>query len=177
MDPSKIELYPFISDKQERLSAGRRFAETAERLVDNIGRYLLVSILRVHEESDMGVKGGIDLRENAETTGTLGANNKADKENQMLADSWRTTENIALEELPCQIIDMMSPTSAGGLFHLNIESNEEFISTLSNVKWHNMKHVCTKCDLTERFVRFIMFLDLKELRADSHSSDWNPELE
>lgn len=47
---------------------------------DNIGRYLLVSILRVHEESDMGVKGGIDLRENAETTGTLGANNKADKE-------------------------------------------------------------------------------------------------
>lgn len=51
---------------------------------DNIGRYLLVSILRVHEESDMGVKGGIDLRENAETTGTLGANNKADKEVRLI---------------------------------------------------------------------------------------------
>lgn len=38
----------------------------------------------------------------------------------MLADSWPTTENIALEELPCQIIDMMSPTSAGKSLFLKI---------------------------------------------------------
>lgn len=39
----------------------------------------------------------------------------------MMADNWRTTENIALEELPCQIVDMMSPTSAGKTL-LNLES-------------------------------------------------------
>lgn len=40
----------------------------------------------MHEDSDMGVKGGIDLRENAETTGTLGANDKADQEVQCTVD-------------------------------------------------------------------------------------------
>lgn len=34
----------------------------------------------MYEEFDMGVKGGIDLRENVEIMGMLGVNNKVDKE-------------------------------------------------------------------------------------------------